>query len=979
MADPYDKKDRFTKNYGDKYTGDGKESPEDLEKKEQGIGSTSSSGGSAHDDELARLSPVGKGYRGGDKAPLLSDGVKGMLTKGLGTVKRNPKKSAGVALGGGIAGFIIFLAGILQGPLQLIHLGEILRKPTIKSDNDNTIRAGAIIRYWQSGDIGQTRLSYYGSKVAAGAQESLRKQGVEAIDRNARGRPGAFEIDAKKNDVSKDIGSQKDQIRALSQSLGIQESEIKPIGGDKFRIDTPSNNEGLDKSNKILSFGLKAEAKDGLVRGDIHTANQHRVLKKLFGLPALFSPWEKLTGNKLDQYIERMQKAEERAKERRNERLGRAPNYTGPVRAKIDEAGERFRSKPSIISAAGRGLQLQGALCFVKGVAELVPVANRAAVVAPAVLETNSVMSKASQGKSGEKLSLPQAGVTVDGFSDDEGGTVWQSKALDALGKNGRNAKGKDIEENHKQAFMNNNAQKELEEKFGVRVEVLGVTVNLGGALCNPVAQIGGTILGGIFTGLSCTAGAVGTAGTSCAVAAGRFASSSIVMYQIAGIVSQQLAGWLAEENIDWESLPADQRGSLMAYAARESANINARQSGGTMLNDSDQKTVMENYDRIDKEVFQNKSFFARIFDLSNYRSLASTSLRQVNFNVNGSASLVSSTMTSLSQTGGNLTSAFMPKLLAQSEETYSWDFPLYGVPLDVFNGEDFENPYDNAEKVAVFFGDDEDHEYIQRGKQCFGVNISKDSDGRWEVQTDEEEGDVNPQSADYHNPNSDCNEDSIEWRRVQMFVFDSKLMVSMACYDGDEEACGQLGATATAPESEGSESAGSNIDLENIREDSTGIDCAEGTKDVGVHDGYTEGQKVPIRVCAVSNIPSTGQESNNGYGVTGADGKLVVNSRVSGAVYAMVEAAKKDGVTMTAASGFRTMAHQQALCPCDGVTVARPGYSNHQLGVAIDFGGNGVLMNTSNPMWKWLDENAAEFDYYPYEIEPWHWSPLDK
>lgn len=171
---------------------------------------------------------------------------------------------------------------------------------------------------------------------------------------------------------------------------------------------------------------------------------------------------------------------------------------------------------------------------------------------------------------------------------------------------------------------------------------------------------------------------------------------------------------------------------------------------------------------------------------------------------------------------------------------------------------------------------------------------------------------------------------------------------------------------------------AGNTIDMSNIFSDSTNVACATGTKDLGIQDGYYNGKQVKIRICAISQIPSSSQESNGGFGVVGANGGLVVNSRASGAVLAMALAAKADGVSLAANSGFRTMEHQQSLCPCDGVTVARPGYSNHQMGLAIDFGG-GLTSSPgpvpSNQFWDWLSANAAKFGFKNYPREAWHWS----
>jgi hypothetical protein len=167
--------------------------------------------------------------------------------------------------------------------------------------------------------------------------------------------------------------------------------------------------------------------------------------------------------------------------------------------------------------------------------------------------------------------------------------------------------------------------------------------------------------------------------------------------------------------------------------------------------------------------------------------------------------------------------------------------------------------------------------------------------------------------------------------------------------------------------------SPGTSIDLATLFDDSTNVACASNTKDLGIADGYHDGQKTPIRICAVSNLPKVG-----GNDFPNSDGDAVVNSRVSGAVYAMVQAAKNDGVNLAAGSAFRTMAQQQALCPCDGVTKARPGFSNHQMGLAIDFdtlpGSPGPI--NGNPVWDWLSKNADKFGYKNYPREAWHWSP---
>lgn len=137
---------------------------------------------------------------------------------------------------------------------------------------------------------------------------------------------------------------------------------------------------------------------------------------------------------------------------------------------------------------------------------------------------------------------------------------------------------------------------------------------------------------------------------------------------------------------------------------------------------------------------------------------------------------------------------------------------------------------------------------------------------------------------------------------------------------------------------------------------------------------------KIPLR----SNITSTEE---------------YVRSDTAAALEAMVSAAKAGGVNLNLQSGYRSYSFQVSLYNSyvaqQGQTQAdqesaRPGYSEHQTGLAADLGG------TSNPACnvaqcfattaegKWLAANAYKFGFiirYPdgqqqvtgYEYEPWH------
>lgn len=84
-----------------------------------------------------------------------------------------------------------------------------------------------------------------------------------------------------------------------------------------------------------------------------------------------------------------------------------------------------------------------------------------------------------------------------------------------------------------------------------------------------------------------------------------------------------------------------------------------------------------------------------------------------------------------------------------------------------------------------------------------------------------------------------------------------------------------------------------------------------------------------------------------------------------------MQKAADAAGVTLTINSGFRTMAEQQHLYGCyihhtcnNGNLAAKPGYSNHQSGRALD-------LTVSS----WLVNNAARFGFRrTVPSEAWHY-----
>jgi hypothetical protein len=182
------------------------------------------------------------------------------------------------------------------------------------------------------------------------------------------------------------------------------------------------------------------------------------------------------------------------------------------------------------------------------------------------------------------------------------------------------------------------------------------------------------------------------------------------------------------------------------------------------------------------------------------------------------------------------------------------------------------------------------------------------------------------------------------------------------------------------------------------IEGDTTNIACGAGT-DIGTADGYRDGKLYKIRLCNVQ--------------------RFTVNSQISKKFDEMLTAASADGINffVSGFSGaFRSMEGQiatyQQHCRADGIAGSQPpfpkdpgqtircpgggapGYSNHQMGLAADLGCNATNQGiprsyadaSTNPCWKWLNENAATYGIYEYGkgkpesrsssgYEGWHWS----
>ena len=120
-----------------------------------------------------------------------------------------------------------------------------------------------------------------------------------------------------------------------------------------------------------------------------------------------------------------------------------------------------------------------------------------------------------------------------------------------------------------------------------------------------------------------------------------------------------------------------------------------------------------------------------------------------------------------------------------------------------------------------------------------------------------------------------------------------------------------------------------------------------------------------------------------------------LIHSQVLSYLAGLLEAAKRDGITLQIVSGYRSFYEQISVKTGYEIIYgagtanqfsAEQGYSEHQLGTAVDFTDSeskGVFSKfEKSAAYKWLTENAYRSGFvssYPknnsyYIFEPWHW-----
>jgi peptidoglycan hydrolase CwlO-like protein len=118
--------------------------------------------------------------------------------------------------------------------------------------------------------------------------------------------------------------------------------------------------------------------------------------------------------------------------------------------------------------------------------------------------------------------------------------------------------------------------------------------------------------------------------------------------------------------------------------------------------------------------------------------------------------------------------------------------------------------------------------------------------------------------------------------------------------------------------------------------------------------------------------------------------GSITIDSSMASGLEGLLSAAAADGYPMCG-GGYRDPAEQIALREANCGTsyydiyeapssscsppTARPGTSNHEQGLAVDFTCDGSTMSSGMGCFGWMNDHANSYGFYNLPSEPWHWS----
>ncbi len=709
-------------------------------------------------------------------------------------ITRRKVQAAGALVGAGLTGGVIGTS-FLAGPLQFVHLAQVLHNAHFSQQEDaGDGRMGKMYRWLRSGgSAGETRLGWLGSKYHGRILADLASIGIVPDYGNFSTYKG-FTVDLSHPDTPYTDMTPREAATAFEQNTGIKPT----INGNRLQVDANtywSQRKAIKASLGELNLnGVSTDARARVLRKfglvswhpmNIIDKKANNTALKIFNL--LKEKWQ----TRLKTGVDPVQIDASAAREQTGVDSKGNPITTNQS-ATVDTSKSSKISDTLKSIAASKTLRITGGLgaavglvCAAKAVDDHVDEIRYAQIIAPLTRMGMDAITVGNQIMSGQDVDPDEVNYLAQSFNevDSKGNVIsnWNS-AVEIRASTGQSG-GVDP--------METNGTKDLIGQHGV--PWLDWTQNaLVGALCSTAGQVVNGVVSvaiGIFSG-----GAVSTA-------AGFVASS------IGGpLVIDKLSHLLAGEAADTAAHGA-LYGAETAYGAAFGANDSSVHTGGVALTSAEATKLSMQTQQEQRQAFDSESFFARTFDMTDYRSLAGHLADALSVSPTANAQGLLGTVMGAGSSAMQMPFNLIPNIAhADVVQPYDYPFSEYDFSQADLDNKTVGDPYVNAETVAKMLDTNclnsdgttnTSCSYIQKAETCFGDQISKDnSDHVWDVIPDQ---DVNMYSKAYDA--SGCRDaGNAEWLRVRMFILDTGVMEGYTCaqYD-DPTSCQNNGAGTTA------------------------------------------------------------------------------------------------------------------------------------------------------------------------------------
>lgn len=922
--------------------------------------------------EQAALDQIGAGLRdSNDEIPFRNEedkkGGRSFITR---------KK----AISGGVVGLVIaaIFGGftVMSGPLQFIHIAQLLKGFHFSTqENASDDRMSKIARYIRYGKDHpeKTRMNRLGNLYADRIEAKFNKAGIESSYSKV-GYGDGYIIDPAKLATESEITEFRDK----------SPEEIKKHFKENFDIDlveregkffASSEKLGYFKNRKLLKSMMEIADLDGILgpaRARIMTKRSGSTLhpikkldrKLLESVDARFRKWRQERQQRLDNGDSSATTRQDTEDEDKDGKPDEPTEESTQAKAETDEiideakkAGEeikggsvtpdgplaKFRASTGLKLAGGASAAI-GIVCLAKGIADNIDNARYLKVVLPLMRLGMETIAVGNQVMSNQDIDLEKLGFYVrqlyGATTPGEAKTSWAAgRSIQA--EEGKELTGPDIR-----------GEAKIKDNENVVSQFVNSIPGVGG-----VCKAANSIIGQAISF------SIDVLGGPVSAIAGQGFGLFLAPHLIEG-----LTNWFTGHPIDLTHIAGADYGNYFNYGARLAANDSYIAAGGVKLSNSQVAALKLKQMESQQEDKAEKSFAQRMFDPYDSDSLVAQIMDRQNPDVGAN---VANTVRNFA----NITTLFTAPVktfstlfsgkasAAASASNYDYGFSLYGFSMDELNNDATKNPFENADLTYNILNGSKGDEFIKRSKECFGIALSKDGN------TVKSEG--GPPA--YSKMPDSCTDTDPEWLRVRFYVFDTQVMESAACYEGDDTSCSDIGfGNSTATNQSSSNTAVPGDGFRGV--DTSSQSCPSGSSDLGVKQVPT-GENLPasvpqhnIRLCGIPEIPGG------------------MNVAIVGNVISLIAAARGAGVEL-AGSSFRTTQSQIDLriahcgsseyaiyeAPSDSCSpaTAKPGTSMHEQGLAIDFNNCG----SGSACFNWLSGNAATYGLKNLPAESWHWS----